>query len=291
MSEINATPATEAASSDTRDFLSSVGESEKRVRVSGKAVSDEVVLSTKDVNVYYGDHHALHNTSLDFHKGEITALIGPSGCGKSTFLRSLNLMNREIRGCRVEGEINYRGRNVNTKTENTYELRRSIGMVFQQPNPFRKSIRDNITFAPKRHGITDRDELDRMVEESLRGAALWDEVKDKLDKSAYALSGGQQQRLCIARAILKDAPIYVFDDSFSALDFLTEANLRRSLNEKIQGKTQIVITQRITSAMNADHIFVMDRGRLVDDGVHAELLSRCKIYQEIYASQTGGDAK
>ncbi|MEE1532201.1 MAG: phosphate ABC transporter ATP-binding protein [Collinsella sp.] len=172
MSEMNVTPATEAASSDTRDFLSSVGESEKRVRVSGKAVSDEVVLSTKDVNVYYGDHHALHNTSLDFHKGEITALIGPSGCGKSTFLRSLNLMNREIRGCRVEGEINYRGRNVNTKTENTYELRRSIGMVFQQPNPFRKSIRDNITFAPRRHGITDRDELDRMVEESLRGAAL-----------------------------------------------------------------------------------------------------------------------
>ena len=116
MSEMNVTPATEAASSDTRDFLSSVGESEKRVRVSGKAVSDEVVLSTKDVNVYYGDHNALHNTSLDFHKGEITALIGPSGCGKSTFLRSLNLMNREIRGCRVEGEINYRGRNVNTKT-------------------------------------------------------------------------------------------------------------------------------------------------------------------------------
>lgn len=170
MSEMNATPATEAATSETQDFLSSVGESEKRVRVSGKAVSDEVVLSTKDVNVYYGDHRALHDTSLDFHKGEITALIGPSGCGKSTFLRSLNLMNREIRGCRVEGEINYRGRNVNTKTENTYELRRSIGMVFQQPNPFRKSIRDNITFAPKRHGITDRDELDHMVEESLRGA-------------------------------------------------------------------------------------------------------------------------
>ena len=170
MSEMNVAPASEAATSETQDFLSSVGESEKRVRV-----SDEVVLSTKEVNVYYGDHHALHDTSLDFHKGEITALIGPSGCGKSTFLRSLNLMNREIRGCRVEGEINYRGRNVNTRTENTYELRRSIGMVFQQPNPFRKSIRDNITFAPRRHGISDRDELDRMVEESLRGAALWDE--------------------------------------------------------------------------------------------------------------------
>lgn len=218
MSEVNVTPATEAASSDTQDFLSSVGESEKRVRVSGKAVSAEVVLSTKDVNVYYGDHHALHNASLDFHKGEITALIGPSGCGKSTFLRSLNLMNREIRGCRVEGEINYRGRNVNTKTENTYELRRSIGMVFQQPNPFRKSIRDNITFAPRRHGITDRDELDRMVEESLRGAALWDEVKDKLNKSAYALSGGQQQRLCIARTLALNPDVILFDEPCSALD-------------------------------------------------------------------------
>ena len=226
MSEMNTTPATEAASSETQDFLSSVGQSEKHVRVSGKAVSDEVVLSTKDVNVYYGDHHALHNTSLDFHKGEITALIGPSGCGKSTFLRSLNLMNREIRGCRVEGEINYRGRNVNTKTENTYELRRSIGMVFQQPNPFRKSIRDNITFAPKRHGVTDRDELDRMVEESLRGAALWDEVKDKLDKSAYALSGGQQQRLCIARTLALNPDVILFDEPCSALDPILDAGDR-----------------------------------------------------------------
>ena len=201
MSEMNVTSATEVTSSETQDFLSSVGESERRVRVSGKAVSDEVVLSTKEVNVYYGDHHALKDVNIKIRDKQITSFIGPSGCGKSTFLRSLNLMNREIRGCRVEGEINYRGRNVNTRTENTYELRRSIGMVFQQPNPFRKSIRDNITFAPRRHGISDRDELDRMVEESLRGAALWDEVKDKLDKSAYALSGGQQQRVA-ERAIV-----------------------------------------------------------------------------------------
>ena len=118
-------------SSETEDFLASVGASEKGKRVSGVAVSDEVMLSTKDVNVYYGDHHALHDTALDFHKGEITALIGPSGCGKSTFLRSLNLMNREIRGCRVTGDIMYQGRNINTNQENLYELRRSIGMVFQ----------------------------------------------------------------------------------------------------------------------------------------------------------------
>lgn len=248
MSEMNVTPATEAASSDTQDFLSSVGESERRVRVSGKAVSDEVVLSTKDVNVYYGDHHALHDTSLDFHKGEITALIGPSGCGKSTFLRSLNLMNREIRGCRVEGEINYRGRNVNTKTENTYELRRSIGMVFQQPNPFRKSIRDNITFAPKRHGITDRDELDRMVEESLRGAALWDEVKDKLDKSAYALSGGQQQRLCIARVLAVQPDVLLMDEPCSAIDPTSVSKVEDLMAELAPEMTIIIVTHSMQQA-------------------------------------------
>lgn len=248
MSEMNATPATEAATSETQDFLSSVGESEKRVRASGKAVSDEVVLSTKDVNVYYGDHHALHNTSLDFHKGEITALIGPSGCGKSTFLRSLNLMNREIRGCRVEGEINYRGRNVNTKTENTYELRRSIGMVFQQPNPFRKSIRDNITFAPKRHGITDRDELDRMVEESLRGAALWDEVKDKLDKSAYALSGGQQQRLCIARVLAVQPDVLLMDEPCSAIDPTSVSKVEDLMAELAPEMTIIIVTHSMQQA-------------------------------------------
>ena len=218
------------------------------VRVSGKAVSDEVVLSTKDVNVYYGDHHALHNTSLDFHKGEITALIGPSGCGKSTFLRSLNLMNREIRGCRVEGEINYRGRNVNTRTENTYELRCSIGMVFQQPNPFRKSIRDNITFAPKRHGITDRDELDRMVEESLRGAALWDEVKDKLDKSAYALSGGQQQRLCIARTLALNPDVILFDEPCSALDPISTLAIEDLMSSIVAERAIVIVTHNMEQA-------------------------------------------
>lgn len=272
MSEMNATPATEATSSETQDFLSSVGESEKRVRVSGKAVSDEVVLSTKDVNVYYGDHHALHNTSLDFHKGEITALIGPSGCGKSTFLRSLNLMNREIRGCRVEGEINYRGRNVNTKAENTYELRRSIGMVFQQPNPFRKSIRDNITFAPKRHGITDRDELDRMVEESLRGAALWDEVKDKLDKSAYALSGGQQQRLCIARALAVQPDILLMDEPTSALDPVSTLVVEQLACELKETCTLVVVTHNMQQAARiSDSVAFFLLGELVEHAPAAQL--------------------
>ena len=274
MSEMNVTPATEAASSDTQDFLSSVGESEKRVRVSGKAVSDEVVLSTKDVNVYYGDHHALHNTSLDFHKGEITALIGPSGCGKSTFLRSLNLMNREIRGCRVEGEINYRGRNVNTRTENTYELRRSIGMVFQQPNPFRKSIRDNITFAPKRHGITDHDELDRMVEESLRGAALWDEVKDKLDKSAYALSGGQQQRLCIARTLALNADVILFDEPCSALDPISTSKIEDLACELKDRYTVVMVTHNMQQAVRvSDTTVFFLLGEIIESGATGQMFS------------------
>ena len=272
MSEMNATPATEAVTSETQDFLSSVGESEKRVRVSGKAVSDEVVLSTKDVNVYYGDHHALHNTSLDFHKGEITALIGPSGCGKSTFLRSLNLMNREIRGCRVEGEINYRGRNVNTRTENTYELRRSIGMVFQQPNPFRKSIRDNITFAPKRHGITDRDELDRMVEESLRGAALWDEVKDKLKESGLGLSGGQQQRLCIARALAVQPDILLMDEPTSALDPVSTLVVEQLACELKETCTLVVVTHNMQQAARiSDSVAFFLLGELVEHAPTAQL--------------------
>ncbi len=248
MSEMNATPATQAATSETQDFLSSVGESEKRVRVSGRAVSDEVVLSTKDVNVYYGDHHALHEDVVRLYKGVIMALIGLRAAASRPSCVALT-MNREIRGCRVEGEINYRGRNVNTKTENTYELRRSIGMVFQQPNPFRKSIRDNITFAPKRHGITDRDELDRMVEESLRGAALWDEVKDKLDKSAYALSGGQkQQRLCIARTLALNPDVILFDEPCSALDPISTLAIEDLMSSIVADRAIVIVTHNMEQA-------------------------------------------
>lgn len=249
MSEMNTTPATEAATSETQDFLSSVGQSEKHVRVSGKAVSDEVVLSAKVINVYYGDHHALHNTSLDFHKGEITALIGPSGCGKSTFLRSLNLMNREIRGCRVEGEINYRGRNVNTKTENTYELRRSIGMVFQQPNPFPMSIYDNIAYGPRVHGMKDKSKLDAIVEESLRGAAIFDEVKDRLKKSALGLSGGQQQRICIARALAVQPEVLLMDEPTSALDPISTSKIEDLMEDLKKKYTVVVVTHNMQQAV------------------------------------------
>ena len=260
---------------ETDQFLKSVGSSEKTHRTTGVAISEDVVLETKDVNVYYGDHHALNDTSLKFHKGEITALIGPSGCGKSTFLRSLNLMNREIKGCRVEGEILYQGRNINTKTENLYELRKSIGMVFQQPNPFHKSIRENITFAPKRHGIKDKATLDQMVEESLRGAALWDEVKDKLDQSAFALSGGQQQRLCIARTLAMHPDVILFDEPCSALDPISTLAIEDLMNTIVENRAIIIVTHNMEQASrvsNRTAFFYM--GEMVEYGETDQIFQR-----------------
>ena len=260
---------------ETDQFLESVGSSEKSSRMTGVAISDEVVLETRDVNVCYGDHHALNDTSLAFHKGEITALIGPSGCGKSTFLRSLNLMNREIRGCRVEGEILYQDRNINTSKENLYELRRSIGMVFQQPNPFHKSIRENITFAPKRHGLKDKAKLDQLVEESLRGAALWDEVKDKLDQSAFALSGGQQQRLCIARTLAMHPDVILFDEPCSALDPISTLAIEDLMNSIVKDRAIVIVTHNMEQASrvsNRTAFFYM--GEMVEYGETDQIFQR-----------------
>ncbi len=265
------------ANTSTAAFLDSVATSEQGPRVTGVAISDEVMLETHDVNVYYGDHHALHDTSLKFHKDEITALIGPSGCGKSTFLRSLNLMNREIRGCRVEGEIIYDGHNINTKSENLFELRKSIGMVFQQPNPFHKSIRENITFAPKRHGVRDKKVLEQMVEESLRGAALWDEVKDKLDQSAFALSGGQQQRLCIARTLAMKPDVILFDEPCSALDPISTLAIEDLMLSLARDRAIIIVTHNMEQASrvsNRTAFFYM--GDMVEYGETDQIFQRPK---------------
>ena len=216
--------------------------------------------------------------------GKKIAVIGGTGSGKSTLVQLLLSFRLP-----TEGQILFDG--VSASQIDRGVIRKNISCVLQKTAVYSGTIRHNIEMG--RPGAEEADILEAADIAQLTPFlnSLPEHLEHPLQQSGKNLSGGQKQRLCIARAILKDAPIYVFDDSFSALDFLTEANLRRSLNEKIQGKTQIVITQRITSAMNADHIFVMDRGRLVDHGVHAELLSRCKIYQEIYASQTGGDAK
>ena len=208
------------------------------------------VISAKNLNLWYGDFKALKNISLDVGEREITALIGPSGCGKSTFLRCINLMNREIPRCDVGGSILYHGHDTNTPRENLFELRKSIGMVFQQPTPFRKSIRENILFAPRRHGrVAGRDEADALVEESLRQAALWEEVKDKLDRSALALSGGQQQRLCIARTLAMRPDVVLFDEPCSALDpistFAVEETIRQIADS---GICCVIVTHNMEQA-------------------------------------------
>ena len=263
-----------ATASESERFMANVGAREQSATRRG-ATDGEVVLETRDLNVYYGDNHALHDASLAFHKGEITALIGPSGCGKSTFLRSLNLMNREIRGCRVEGQILYNGRDVNTPRENLYELRRSIGMVFQQPNPFHKTIYENIVFAPKRHGLRGKAELDALVEESLRGAALWDEVKDKLHESAYALSGGQQQRLCIARTLAMHPDVILFDEPCSALDPISTLAIEDLMSNVVRDRAIVIVTHNMEQASrvsNRTAFFYM--GDMVEYGETEQIFQR-----------------
>ena len=233
----------------------------------GSKLVEKPVLYTHNVNVWYNDHHALDDTSLTFNKGEITALIGPSGCGKSTFLRCLNLMNREIDGCQITGDIIYRDHNINTPEEDLYELRRSIGMVFQQPNPFPKSIYENIAFAPRCHGLRDKASLDQLVEESLRGAALWDEVKDKLKKSAQDLSGGQQQRLCIARALALKPDVILLDEPCSALDPISTLAIEQLMTSIADGRAIIIVThnmEQATRVSNRTAFFYM--GGMVETG-------------------------
>ena len=244
-----------------------------------QAAADQALLVTKDVTVTYDlTHEALHKTSLSFKGGEVTALIGPSGCGKSTFLRSLNLMNREIPKCRIGGEIFYHGRNINTKTENLFELRKSIGMVFQQPTPFRKSIRENILFAPKKHGrLHGKDEEDELVETSLKQAALWDEVKDKLKQSAHALSGGQQQRLCIARTLAMKPDVVLYDEPCSALDPISTYTIKetiRQIAESGAGICQIIVTHNMEQAGRvSDRTAFFYMGDMVETGTTQQIFS------------------
>ena len=182
------------------------------------------IIQVKDLNLWYGAHHALHGVNIDIPEHEITALIGPSGCGKSTFLKTLNRMNDLVPGIRIEGEVNYAGQNIYAPNVDTTWLRKQIGMVFQKANPFPMSIYDNVAYGPRTHGIRSRAKLDEIVENSLRSAAIWDEVKDRLKKSALGLSGGQQQRLCIARALAVEPEILLMDESTSALDPISTSN-------------------------------------------------------------------
>lgn len=233
------------------------------------------LLRSVDVTVDYADKRALRETSLSFAAGTVTALIGPSGCGKSTFLRCLNLMNREIPGCRVGGRVLLRGVDQNTEGVDVYELRRRVGMVFQQPNPFHKSIYDNVAFALRRHGMASRAELDAAVERSLRAAALWDEVKDRLGRSAFALSGGQQQRLCIARTLALDPEVVLMDEPCSALDPIATFAIEQTVRDMAaRGICIVIVTHNMEQATRvSDRTAFFLLGEMVETGPTARLFS------------------
>jgi phosphate transport system ATP-binding protein len=209
---------------------------------------DKVVLTTRDLSVYYGDFRAVRDVSLYIKRGEITAFIGPSGCGKSTVLRCFNRMNDLIAGARVEGRVDYHGIDLYGPEADAGEVRRRIGMVFQKPNPFPKSIYDNIAYGPRVNGVRKKEELDAIVEKSLQGAALWDEVKDRLDSSAMGLSGGQQQRLCIARSIAIEPEILLMDEPCSALDPIATARIEDLMQEIKRQYTIVIVTHNMQQA-------------------------------------------
>ncbi|WP_370738411.1 phosphate ABC transporter ATP-binding protein PstB [Levilactobacillus bambusae] len=222
-----------------------------------------VILETHDLKVFYGQKEALKDADLQFNEHEITALIGPSGSGKSTFLRSLNRMNDRV--AKVTGEINYRGIDINQPDVDIYAMRRQIGMVFQRPNPFAKSIYENIAFALRQRGVTNRHELDDIVESSLKGAALWDQVKDDLNKSALSLSGGQAQRLCIARAIAVKPDILLLDEPASALDPVSTSQLENTLLELKRDYTIIIVTHNMQQASRiSEYTAFFNMGRVLE---------------------------
>ncbi|MED3563465.1 phosphate ABC transporter ATP-binding protein PstB [Bacillus xiapuensis] len=208
----------------------------------------ETILNVKNLEIFYGEKRAVNGISMDIEKNSITALIGPSGCGKSTFLRSINRMNDLIPGARAEGEINYEGLNILLENINVVALRKEIGMVFQKPNPFPKSIYENITHALKFSGIRKKSRLDEIVEESLQKAALWDEVKDRLHKSALSLSGGQQQRLCIARTIAMKPTVMLLDEPSSALDPISNAKVEDLIVDLKKDYSIIIVTHNMQQA-------------------------------------------
>jgi len=206
-------------------------------------------MSTRNVDLWYSDNQALIDVSLDIPERQVTALIGPSGCGKSTYLRCLNRMNDTIEGCRTEGDIRLDGEDIYDKSIDPVQLRARVGMVFQKPNPFPKSIYDNVAYGPKIHGLAgDKAELDEIVEGSLKGAGLWNEVEDRLDTAGNSLSGGQQQRLCIARAIAVSPEVILMDEPCSALDPIATAHIEELIDELRQNFTIVIVTHNMQQA-------------------------------------------
>lgn len=233
------------------------------------------IMTVQGLNLWYGDHQALHDISLNIPEKSITALIGPSGCGKSTFLKTLNRMNDLIPGVKITGDVRYRDQDIFAPGTDVNELRREIGMVFQKPNPFPMSIYDNIAYGPRTHGVKNRAKLDEIVEKSLRGAAIWDEVKDRLKKNALGLSGGQQQRLCIARALAVEPEVLLMDEPTSALDPISTSKIEELAMELKEKYTIVIVTHNMQQAVRiSDHTAFFLLGELVEYGETEKLFSQ-----------------
>ena len=213
-----------------------------------ESTENKIVYDTRQLNLWYGNHHALKNIDLAIKENEVTAIIGPSGCGKSTYIKTLNRMVELVPSVKTSGQIIYRDRNILDASYGVEELRTKVGMVFQKPNPFPKSIYDNIAYGPRIHGIKSKKILDGIVEQSLRGAAIWDEVKDRLNENAYSLSGGQQQRICIARALAIEPDVILMDEPTSALDPISTLKVEELVQELKQNYSIIIVTHNMQQA-------------------------------------------
>ncbi|MER2063642.1 MAG: phosphate ABC transporter ATP-binding protein PstB [Alkalibacterium sp.] len=230
-------------------------------------MSTEPKIKVRDLKLWYGSFEALHGVDLDIYKNEVTAFIGPSGCGKSTFIKTLNRMNDLVEGVRIEGEVALDGKDIYKKKTNLNNLRKKVGMVFQQPNPFPKSIYDNIAYGPRTHGVKKKSELDEIVERSLKQAAIWDEVKDHLDRNALSISGGQQQRICIARALAVEPEVLLMDEPTSALDPISTAKIEELVAELKQDYTIVMVTHNMQQASRvSDRTAFFLNGHIIEQG-------------------------
>ena len=233
------------------------------------------IIDVQDLDLWYGEHQALHHISMAIPEHEVTALIGPSGCGKSTFLKTLNRMNDLVEGVRIGGVVSFHGENIYRPRADVTALRKRIGMVFQKANPFPMSIYDNIAYGPRIHGIRSRSTLDGIVEQSLRDAAIWDEVKDRLKTSALGLSGGQQQRLCIARALAVQPEVLLLDESTSALDPISTAHIEDLIGELKSRYTVVMVTHNMQQAVRiSDYTAFFLLGELMEYGETDQLFTR-----------------
>ncbi len=233
------------------------------------------ILSVQDLCLWYGSHQALTNINIEIPEKSITALIGPSGCGKSTFIKTLDRMNDLIPDVKITGSVRYKGEDIFAPSVDVSELRRQVGMVFQKPNPFPMSIYDNIAYGPRTHGMKNKAKLDEIVEQSLRGAAIWDEVKDRLKKNALGLSGGQQQRLCIARALAVEPDVLLMDEPTSALDPISTSKIEELAMELKEKYTIVIVTHNMQQAVRiSDHTAFFLLGELVEYGETEKLFSQ-----------------